>query len=335
MRKVLLPYVEPMYSTYQYLASLGIAAKQNSTSDNWYYNNTVDWQCLREFLHGFTGLEMGLQTERIVNIPFLDISSVSNRFIRYCVLDVIKTMLDDGYYVVFTGVDDFYIKGKSWYNEKHFYHDGLIIGYDNEENTLTIVAYDQRWIFTVFDTPESCFVEGLQTVCEKSLYGNICAVKVKEDIHKLDLVNIYEDLKKYLSSDIYTYPLQECGAAKGIVVYDFICMYLDKLADGSISHERRDRRVFRMIWEHKKCMLGRIKAIEEQYKWDNSLSTAYDEVVTLSDKIRFIYSKFVLKYSNKDLENIQINLMRMKELEQHLLNRFTDLLAKELTMCEM
>ena len=75
------------------------------------------------------------------------------------------------------------------------------------------------------------------------------------------------------------------GIVNGIVVYDYISIYLDKLADGSIPHERRDRRIFRLIWEHKKCMCGRIRAIEEKCKWDSSLSTAYNEVVVLADNI--------------------------------------------------
>lgn len=112
--------------------------------------------------------------------------------------------------------------------------------------------------------------------------------------------------------------------------YDYICMYLDKLADGSIPYERRDRRIFRLIWEHKKCMLGRIREVEEQCKWDASLSADYNEVVALADKIRFIYSKFVIKYSNKDLENIQICLMKMKVLESELLDMFADKLLTEL-----
>ena len=56
------------------------------------------------------------------------------------------------------------------------------------------------------------------------------------------------------------------GIVNGIVVYDYISIYLDKLADGSIPHERRDRRIFRLIWEHKKCMCGRIRDIEEKCK---------------------------------------------------------------------
>ena len=219
-----------------------------------------------------------------------------------------KTMLDDGYYVAFSGVDDYYVKGKSWYREQHFNHDGLIIGYDDDNGTLAIAAYDQRWIFTVFNTPQECFMEGLQALCEKSSYGGIHAVKAKNEAQELNLRAIYEAVKGYLSSDIESYPLTDAGNANGIIVYDYICMYLDKLADGSIPYERRDRRIFRLIWEHKKCMLGRIRAVEEQCKWDASLSADYNEVVALADKIRFIYSKFVIKYSSKDLENIQVCL---------------------------
>ncbi len=173
-------------------------------------------------------------------------------------------------------------------------------------------------------------MEGLQALCEKSSYGEIHAVRAKDEAQELDLKTIYEAVKGYMSSNIETYPLTDTGTANGIVVYDYICMYLDKLADGSIPHERRDRRIFRLIWEHKKCMLGRIRAVEEKCKWDSSLSTAYNEVVALADKMRFIYSKFVIKYSGKDLENIQICLMKMKELEIKLLKSFSDRLSTEI-----
>ena len=45
-------------------------------------------------------------------------------------------------------------------------------------------------------------------------------------------------------------------------------------------------------------------------------------MVKLSDKARFIYSKFVIKYSNTNLEKIQVLLMLMKNLELDLLNIF-------------
>ena len=322
MSKVMLPYVEPMYSTYHWLASAGIPAKQNITSDNWYYNNTVEWRCKRKFLHGFTTPELSLSCGSIWNMPLLYKIGTNTRFVRRCTIEIIKTMIDDGFYVSFSGVDDYYIKGKSWYKEQHVNHDGLIIGYDDENGTLTIAAYNQRWIFTVFETPQECFIEGLNELCNKGVYGELQAVKVKDELQELNFQTIYKDLKKYLSSTINDYPLDNPDAAWGVVVYDYLCMYLDKLADGSIPHNRRDRRVFRLVWEHKKCMIGRIKAIENLCGWNNELSSTYEKVVELADKVRFIYSKFVIKYSNKHLEKMQILLMRMKKLELDILGRF-------------
>ena len=318
----MLPYVEPMYSTYHWLSSAGIPAKQNTTSDNWYYNNTIEWRCTRKFLQGFTTPELSLSCGNIWNMPFLDKIGVNTRFARRCALDIIKTMIDDGFYVAFSGVDDYYVKGKSWYKEEHFNHDGLIVGYDDESGTLSIAAYDQRWIFTVFETPQECFVEAMTVLCDKGTYGGLHAVKAKNEPQEINIKNIYNELKKYLSSTINDYPLADPEAVWGIVVYDFLCMYLDKLADCSIPHERRDRRVFSLVWEHKKCMLGRIKAVEEFCGWDNELSSAYEEVVDLADKVRFIYSEFVLKYSSKHLEKMQLLLMDIKRSEFDLLTKF-------------
>lgn len=318
----MLPYVEPMYSTYHWLSSAGIPAKQNTTSDNWYYNNTIEWRCTRKFLQGFTTPELSLSCGNIWNIPFLDKIGVNTRFARRCALDIIKTMIDDGFYVAFSGVDDYYVKGKSWYKEEHFNHDGLIVGYDDENGTLSIAAYDQRWIFTVFETPQECFIEAMTVLCDKGTYGGLHAVKAKNDPQEINIKNIYNELKKYLSSTINDYPLDNPEAVWGIVVYDFLCMYLDKLADGSIPHERRDRRVFRLVWEHKKCMLGRIIAVEKLCGWDDELSSAYEKVVGLADKVRFIYSKFVLKYSSKHLEKMQLLLMDIKRSELDLLTKF-------------
>lgn len=322
MGKVILPYKEPIYSTYHSLSNAGIPAKQNETSDNWYYNNTVDWRCTRKFLRGFTSPEMKISCDDISDVPILYRIGMNTRFARRCAVDIVKTMIDDGFYVAFIGVDDYYIKGKSWYQEQHVNHDGLIIGYDDENGTLSIAAYNQRWVFSVFETPQECFAEGVNSLCNMGIYGELCAVKVKDDPQELNVQIIYNDLKKYLSSGISDYPLDNPDVVWGIVVYDYLCMYLDKLADGSVPYERKDRRVFRLVWEHKKCMLDRIKAIEKLYGWNNECSSIYEEVVEVADKVRFIYSKFVIKYSNKLLEKIQVLLMRMKKLEVHILGRF-------------
>lgn len=322
MGKVELPVADPMYSTYHFLASAGIAAMQNPTWENWYYNYTVDLRCNRKFLQGYTSPTVGLESAGIWVMTILDKSAVNNRFARYCSLQIIKTMLDEGYYVYFAGIDDYYIKGKSWYQERHFPHGGLISGYDDEEETFTMVAYDSRWLFTTFKTPQSCFVEGLEAMCSQGHFETITAFRANNIVLDLDINMIRKDLKKYLSSNLNQYPMNEPEHVWGIILYDYICLYLDKLMDGSVPYDRKDRRIFRMIWEHKKCMYKRIIAVENECGWDHEISDAYEKVVKLGDKARFIYSKFVLKYSSKNLENIQIILMEMKDLDNAILGKF-------------
>ena len=320
MKRVFLPYNEPMYSTYHWMSCAGIPAKQNPTSDNWYYNNTVNWRCTRRFLNGYTSPELNLGTGITLDLPFLNVLCVNMRLIRRCPIEIIKTMLDDGFYVVFHGVDDFYVEGKSWYKEHHSSHDGLIIGYDDEKEVFSIAAYDQRWIFTVFETPQQGFLEAISSTCSVGDYGELQAVKAKEnEIVELDLEMIYNGLSNYLTADLSQYPMSCQDIVWGVPVYDFICLYFDKLDDGSIPYERRDNRIMRFIWEHKKCMLGRINAVEIKCRWNNNLSESYKRVVEKADKARFIYSKYSIKKSSSSLEGIQTILMEIKDEEVSIL----------------
>lgn len=326
----MLPFAEPLYSTYHCFANAGIPAKQNNSSDNWYFNHTAEWYCTRKFLHGFTSPEISISSGTVWHMPFLDVKSLDTQFIRKCVVEVIKAMLDDGFYVLFSEIDDYYIEGKTWYNEKHFYHDGLILGYDDDNQTFSIAAYNQRWIYGVFETSQKCFKEAVNIGYEKGVCGKICAVKSNEIIEELKPQEVYNNVNHYLLSTIEEYPLDDEGNVWGIVVFDFICMYLDMLLDGSIPYDRKDRRIIRMIWEHKKCMLKRIEAIEKQFSWDKSISSQYDEVVVLLDKARFIYTKFSMKFSGKHLEDVQRILIRVKDLETAILSNFIKELGNEL-----
>lgn len=327
MGSVKLPFAEPMYSAYHWLSNAGVPAKQNPTSDNWYYNYTVGWTCTRKFLGGYTTPEMGLSAGYFWDMKFMEINAISNRFVRQCSASVIRTMLDDGYYVAFEGIDDYFIQGKSWYHKRHFTHDGLIIGYDDEKQTFTMAAYDQRWIFTTFDTPQRCVEEALAYACAQGESGWIHALKASDEEQTLDVLGIREQIKAYL--EIGQYPLEIPCKVEGRAVYDFVCMYLDKLIDGSIPYERGDKRVFRLIWEHKKCMQRRIAAIESERGWSNKLSCAYHDIVKLSEHAKFVYSKFFIKFSSSGVESIQRDLMEMKEKEGVILNEVLDQLEEQ------
>ena len=125
---------------------------------------------------------------------------------------------------------------------------------------------------------------------EKNKYGNLCAIKPK-DVEVLFSTEIaIKKIREHLESDLEKFPENGEGNVRGLVVHIYLAKYLDMLYDGSISYERMDRRVFRLIWEHKKVMLERIQRIEESLEVFNA-STPFFK--------RFFRNKFGKRRSAK------------------------------------
>ena len=120
------------------------------------------------------------------------------------------------------------------------------------------------------------------------------------------------------------YPENEDGAVFGIAVHDFIAKYVDKLIDGSIPYEKMDRRIFRLIWEHKKVMLERIKLIEDALSLDHFLSDAYTSVVREADNCRMLYAAHHMKQRNSVLPTIQKKLLSLKLKEKGILEKLIE-----------
>ena len=74
-----------------------------------------------------------------------------------------------------------------------------------------------------------------------------------------------------------------------------------------------DRRVFRLIWEHKKAMLERILLIEHHLKMDNETSEKYKPLVTEADTMRMLYASHHMKRRDSVLPGIQKKLLSMME----------------------
>ncbi len=324
-KKIELPLVEPLYSTYHYQGPGTAVLVNNPSIRNWYLNQVMILTCTRKFLRGFTTPEINIAESSWESNPYFDKKWYAMKFLEGHVHFVIRKLLDAGYYVCFNGVDDYYVEGKSWYHERHFDHDGCICGYDQENKTYCIYAYDHNWIYHKFWTTQKSFEEGRKAQFKKKRYGSICGIKPKGDPVVFSHETALKRIAGYLDSDAEKYPETAEGTVYGIVVHDYIAKYVGKLYDGSIPYEKMDRRVFRMIWEHKKGMLERIKLIEESLSLDHSLSDAYASVVREADNCRMLYAAHHRKQRNSVLPVIQKKLLVLKDKEQELL---TELLKK-------
>lgn len=139
-------------------------------------------------------------------------------------------------------------------------------------------------------------------------------------------MNIYYSRKlvEYLDSSFEKYPTDEYSEAFGIIVQDYIGMYVGKLYDGSIPYERMDRRVFRIIWEHKKVMLERIATMEKTLELDPVFSKQYEKIVTDANTMRMLYASHHMRRRDSVLPTIQKGIHQLKEDEESILTTFVD-----------
>lgn len=329
--KTILPLGEPFYSTYHFQGIIGAVSLSNPSIRNWYLNNSVSLTCERVFLYGFSSPHLNIINSSWLDTPCFDKYIHPTRFIESHIHELICAMLDSGYYVNFDGIDDYYMDGKSWYGKRHFCHDGLIYGYDLEKDTYHVYAYDSQWTYRGFEVPRESFERGRLSMTEHGIYGSLCGVKPYDAYVEFDINKVYESIVGYLNSSLEMYPFSGEGAVNGIVVHEYIAAYVDRLYHGLIQYNKMDWRIFRVLWEHKRFMLERIKKIEGMLKLAPDLSKQYEEIVRKSNEMRMMYASHRKKRRDSVLPIIKSKLLEVNSCERRILEEAAEVLHNRLS----
>ncbi len=320
--KVMLPFHIPVWATTQWTAAPGLAIENHPTAYNEMLNLCTTITCTRKFLFGHSSPQVGVGFNGLRPFNCLDKFGVNYRFTYPHIHEIVKRMLDSGFYAYFTHVDDFYMPGKSWYGIRHMNHDGIICGYDDEKKTYSIAAYNINWVFSLIEIPQKCFYEGLLSAIESGFYGNITAYKVKDEDVELDCVAMLKGLKEHIGNTFDIFSLDEDGEVRGVAVYDFLILYMQKLKDSSIPQGKLDWRALRPVWEHKKCMYDRIRAVEKALGWGNAISTAYKPLVDTANHIRIVYAMYQKNAHASLLDAVISGLKKIRDDEFQILLKF-------------
>ena len=328
-KSVALPFVVPNFATVQSSGAAEFAMIGHPTAYDQTLNQATSMRCTRSFLKGFTSPEVNIPDIKIHSYKFIKRYGVSFRYTYAYCLDIIKAMLDDGMYIFYNRVDDFYLPGKSWYGTRHLHHDGIICGYDDNDETISIAAHDINWVYSLIRVPQKSFLEALRSSLDAKQYGSMIAYNIKENtVVEIKEAEMLKHLREYLDSSFEKYPTNEEGEVFGTVVHDYLAMYIDKLKDGSIPYEKMDWRALRPIWEHKKCMLERIKAVEKKNGWTDELSTHYIPIVEKANCIRMMYAMYHKNHNDKLLDKIRDGLLDVAKNDRALVEEFIKKLEK-------
>lgn len=329
MDKKTLIYNKPKYNTYNYLAASSIVGENNPYFDIWCHNNYIDIQCSRNDFS--KGLNLTLCKGSILELPFLYLLSMGTMYPLNRLFECIRNLIDDDFYVYFDNVDDFYIKGKTHYQEKHYPHDGLIIGYDDIEQTYQIAAYNNNFMFDLFTISQKEFAEGFSygffraydTGRMPELYG--VRVDPEKETYKatIDKEHIDSRIKTYLAPHLDTEYSETPHVAFGIDIYDSIIDFLGHQNDSIVTNSSfiKDPRIFKMLYEHKLSMKERMGYIFKNYDIPLSLNP-YEEIVDRTNRLHFLYAKYFKDHKAKTIEWIINELLVIKENEITLLNQY-------------
>ena len=321
-KSVMLPYKYPTFATVQWSAALSIAVDTHPTAYNIFLNEAATFECSTSFLNGCWSINTNISNMNYKIMPGFESYWINLKFThKYC-KEIIKDMLDGGYYVHCTGVDDYYLPGKSWYGLRHIPHDCIICGYDDEADTFSIAAHNIHWVFDLFPVPQGDFEQSVESCLGLGYCGVLIAYRLKDENFTLREDRILKNVRQYLIEE----EANEDNIIHGIATHDYIAKYMRRLRDGSIPYERLDWRALRPVWEHKKCMYDRIRAVEEKRGLGDGLSSEYRAVVDLSNRIRMIYAVYHKKQKDSLLDAIENGLAKIKATEKDILERFVTVL---------
>lgn len=319
-----LPIGKPFFATYHGEGAVGACLTANPSMRNWFLNNSVSIRCGTAFLGEYTSPDVHIYNGAFYDCPYIEKIHLPLDYLWNSLSKIVKNLIDDDYYVFVYNIDDYYVEGKSYYKTLHFTHDAFITGYDNEKHTYNLYSYDINWVYRSFTTPQRGLHLALKKCIEEKRKCEICAIKVKQDNIELDYSTMLTKIKAYLSSDFNRFPLGgKSGDIYGIVVHNYIAMYLDKLYDGSIPYEKMDRRVFKSFFDQKNFMLERIKLIENEFGLTEKLSKEYAKIVRAADMMRTIYAHYNKRHDNELLISIKSTLLDVKQKELELLSELT------------
>ena len=229
MKKIVeLPLLEPLYSTYHSQGPATAIIVNNPSIQNWYFNQVLMLTCTTAFLNGYSSPQIGIVDSSWENNPFFDQKAFHTRVLKGYTHQVIRNLLDLGFYVCFKDIDDYYIKGKTWYHERHFPHDGCICGYNQIDQTYCIYAYDQSWVYRKFWTPKESFDAGMRAMFKKGKFNNIWGLKVKRDPVDFSSYIALSKIDEYLNSSLKNQMEATSETIYGIRVHDYIVKYGDK-----------------------------------------------------------------------------------------------------------
>lgn len=291
--KIELQIKNATFQAYQRYAYMEIAGQCDEDVDMFEINNYINLRCNR-IDENNNVIDYVLADEKFYwDIPYLDIKWLLLERVKYPICGIIKDILDDGRYVIFDGADDYYIESRrnNISGGQHKEHDGLIYGYDDINQTFSLLVYTDNVLSSSVVPQESIYRAMNSEYTNPN--GFIIGAKKKDgvtipfDVNK-SLYGISEYLTSHSGNDGCVYGI-ETGfqLEKHIRTSDFYSL---------------DVRALRLFWEHKVLMKKRLEQLAINSVVSYEILEEYEKIVKNINVARALQTKFIVLNDKRFLD---------------------------------
>jgi len=297
----------------------------------WFYNNYIQLY-ISDFYLNLNEYWLDFFPDILMlfsGVPWLEYKSSDKVELRNNDTDIneyVMGCIDNGFYFS-AYVDEFYVPSARAYKIRHYTHDIMIYGYNLEEKTFNFAGFDKNHNFH----PDKISFENFDTAYNEPVkqkhqnYINMFRKIDNLDKSKCDfnLSFVMDILNDYLNSINSSGKLREKSreedeGAYGMKIYEHLIRYIELLGKEEINP---DIRPFHILWEHKKCMVMRLKYMQENGYMDTSSSScaAYMELEGKMFSLRNVFLKYLISKDAKIAERIKTSLKEIAVKEQEII----------------
>ena len=334
MKKILPITIPPVIGYLHHAYPLSILANEEAYLP-WFHSNYIQLYCPYN-LQNLSSRTLKFNfyrrpDQRVSFSPYLKVQLLNRDLIFKSPTDIVPFIvacIDKGYYVQPT-VDEYFLPDSAAYQKRPLVHETLIYGYDNQ--AFVGMGYNKNGDYASYHI---MFSELEQAIVQADLTGHYdpnglrlfkydSQARYDFDIHLVQ-EQITDLLHSRNTSHRFRIVANPVDDAYGLATYSPLKSYIESFLYSPLSFDIRPAHI---LWEHKKCMVDRLKYMETQgyLKSEDGFSAQYDEVARKTGMLRMMLLKFRKTRSPALIYRVCLHLDAIAEVEKRLLQ---DLMKK-------
>ena len=301
----------------------------------WFYSNYIQLYCPQNLQNLRRQRTMKFNfyrrsDNRISFSPYLKVQPLDRDLIFNSPKDIvpfIRACIDKSYYVQPT-VNEWFLPTSPAYQKRRLIHETLIYGYDKQN--FVGIGYNKQGNYAAYHI---AFSELEQAIMHADLTGHYDTDGLRlfkyasQAKYNFDISLVREQLADLLyarnTSERFRMLANPSDGAYGLATYQGLKSYIESFLHPPFSFDIRPTHI---LWEHKKCMVDRLKYMEVQgyLKSEYGFSTEYGELAQNTGMVRMMLLKFKITRSPGLIHRVLSNLDKIAGTEKILLQNLLD-----------